>query len=132
MTSLLNSKARALVTQKIIANLSKINVSSGICRFNYRCFNNAVHDALMRKESKICMCFYLNGGWPIIHFINVTKDGNYIDNTLGKWSTQYEYYFIRFIDEEQFFEVYQIIDSYRKEVRSNLPFLVRLLSNQEF
>ena len=38
----------------------------------------------------------------IIHFINVNKDGEYIDNTLGHWSATYDYYLIKYIENNSF------------------------------
>jgi hypothetical protein len=86
----------------------------------------------MKKEDELAMCIYMHGSWPIIHFINVNSDGFYIDNTLGQWSSQYEYYFIRFINKDSFFDIYDIFTNYRKELRKSLPWYVRLFSNYDF
>lgn len=129
---ILNYKAKEIVKRMVIANHQKINVTAGVCRYNFRCQNNAVHDAINEKHDKIAMCIYFDGDYPIIHFINVNKSGKYIDNTLGNWATTYDYYLIRYIEKNSFFDVNKIFTEYRKELRSKLPFFVRILSDYEF
>lgn len=129
---ILNYKAKEIVKKMVIENHQKINVKAGVCRYNFRCQNNAVHDAINDKQDKIAMCIYFYGEHPIIHFINVNKDGEYIDNTLGHWSATYDYYLIKYIENNSFFNIDKIFTEYRKELRSRLPFLVRILSDCEF
>lgn len=117
----------------IIATMPKIKVESGICRYNFRCHYNAVHDALIEEDEKIAMCFYhdkIYDEW-ILHFIKVDS-GIYTDNTLGRWSELYDYYLIRTIEKDSFFKIDEIFSSYRKELRSKLPWIVRLLSDNTF
>lgn len=132
MTSILNYKAKEVVLKMAKSNMTKIKVKSGICRYNFRCHNNAVHDALNNNDEKLAMCFYIDEDYPIIHFINIDKEGGYIDNTLGRWSEKYEYYLIKEIGKEDFFSISNIFQEYRKELNKNLPLHVRLLSNIEF
>jgi len=129
---LYNSRSRELVIQMIRANLQLVEVQSGLCRFNFRCADNAVHDAINAEHEKIAMVFYIHGEFPIIHFINVNDKEELIDNTLGNWSSQYEYFLIRYIDKNSFFNVHSIFTNYRKELRRSLPFFVRLFSNEDF
>lgn len=132
---LLNDKAKEIINNIILSTLPKINVISGTCRYNFRCQHNAVHDAINEKHDKIAMCFYLDkdDNCPIIHFINVNANNTiFIDNTLGNWSSQYDYYLIKYIDKDSFFKVNTIFTEYRKELQNKLPFIVRLLSNLEF
>jgi hypothetical protein len=51
----LNEKANKEIVTYILSNLNKISVKSGQCRFNFRCHNNAVNDAIVNNESKIAM-----------------------------------------------------------------------------
>jgi hypothetical protein len=129
---ILNDKAREIIKGMVIANYQKISVNSGACRYNFKCQHNAVHDAINEKQDKIAMCIYCDGDFPIIHFINVDKNGKYTDNTLGNWSRMYDYYLVRHIDRDSFFQVNKIFTEYRKELRNRLPFLVRILSDYEF
>lgn len=129
---ILNDDAEKFVLNMIKANLSKIDVKSGKCRFNFRCQMNTVHEALNHKDDRIAMCFYIDGNYPIIHFLNVDSDGNFIDNTLGRWSERYVFYFIRFVDKTDFFNVNDIFAAYRKDLKSKLPFLIRIFSDIEF
>lgn len=118
-------KADKKVTQVVNAKYSKINVLPGTCRYNFRCYNNAVHDAIHNKDEYIAMVIYFDEGQPIIHFINMDKKGIYTDNTLGQWSTQLTYYLVRTIPKESFFDMYSIFDAFRREIHKQLPFYIR-------
>lgn len=129
---LFDNIAQKKTHEMIVAKLDKINVKAGACRYNFRCHLNAVHDAITFNQDKIAMCFYVDNGRPIIHFLNVDSDGKYTDNTLGHWSTIYSYYLIRHIDKESFFDVSEIFTLYRKGLRKELSWITRLFSNIEF
>jgi hypothetical protein len=129
--SILNNKAKSIILSMIVATMPKIKVHPGVLRYNFRCHQNCVHDAINDSEDKIAMCFYIDNSHPIIHFLNY-DDGKYIDNTLGHWSSKYDFFFVRFIEKESFWDIGEIFDNYRKELRRKLPFLVRLFSNVQF
>jgi hypothetical protein len=122
---LIENKAKLIVKNIVLNELNGINVMPGLCRYNFRCHLNAVNDAVINNEDSIAMCFYLHEDEPIIHFLNVNKEGEYIDNTLGIWSTEYEYYFIKFINKNDFFSVRDIFTDYREELHYRLPFYIR-------
>ena len=131
--NLLNNKADKFILNYVKTNLSKINVTSGKCRFNLLCHYNAVHEALNHNEDKIAMCFYVDEDKsPILHFINVDNKNVFIDNTFGRWSETYEYYLIKYIDKDSFFNVNNIFKEYREELNQKLPLYIRLLSNIKF
>lgn len=127
-----NKKAKKFIKNMIIATMPKINVKSGKCRYNFRCQMNAVHEVLNKNQDKIAMCFYFDDEHPIIHFINVNDKGEYVDNTLGRWSETFDYYLIRLIDKDSFFKINDVFSAYRKELRLKLPWCVRNLSDCEF
>jgi hypothetical protein len=64
--------------------------------FNFRCFENAVEYARRYPELEVIEVIYLDGGVPILHYINRDPaNGKYLETTLG-WRAQYlEYYHIR-------------------------------------
>jgi len=128
----LNKKATKIISEMVIASMPKIKVVGGMCRYNFRCQCNSVHDAINAKHDKIAMVFYFCDDAPIIHFINVSKSGKYIDNTLGHWATIYDYYLIRHIGKDEFFNVNKIFDAYRKELHNRLPFFIDFFSDCEF
>lgn len=130
--NLFNEKAKELVKNMVIATMPKINVKAGLCRYNFRCHLNSVHDALNDEQDKIAMCFYLDDGFPIIHFLNIDNENNYIDNTFGRWSETFDYYLIRTIEKESFFSINDIFRAYRKEIKSKLPCYVRWFSDCDF
>jgi len=132
MFGFLNNMAEQFVLNKILSSMPKIKVKSGKCRYNYKCHRNAVHDALNKNHEKIAMCFYIDDNQPIIHFINVDEKGRFIDNTIGRWSEQLDYYFIRYIYKNQFFDIDDIFGNYRLQIRNELPLYIRIFSNNEF
>ncbi len=128
----LNKKSRKIIKEMAVATLQKVEVSPGHCRYNHRCQYNAVHDAINNKEDRIAMCLCISGNYPCIHFLNVDKKNRYTDNTLGHWSTKSDYYLVRYIEKESFFNVDKIFSAYQKEIRNKLPFWVRFLSDFQF
>lgn len=125
-----NHKAQQETYDHIISNYKTIKVKPGKCRYNYRCQMNSVHEAIKNKHKKIAMCVYMDGGMPIIHFLNYHK-GNFIDNTLGEWSQCCEHYFIRWISKEDFWDVDEIFTTFRNKLRKQLSWWVRLTSDYE-
>lgn len=130
--NLLNNKAKLEVILHLRATKNKIDVRHGKCRFNYKCQCNAVHEAINKKQSRVAMCMYIDGDYPIIHFVNVSKKGKFKDNTLGNWATNYEFFFIKYVDDVDYFNINDVFNSYSKELRNQLSFFTRLLSDIEF
>jgi len=126
---LTNELAKKEIKSHAIGNYQKIPVKSGKILWNFRCQLNAVHEALNNNEDRIAMTMYFDGDLPIIHFLNVNKDGEFIDNTLGRWSETYDYYLIKFINKEDFFDIDSFFTAHRKTVRDRLPFFIRLFSD---
>mgnify|MGYP000937820027 CR=1 FL=1 len=125
---LLNGLAAQIIRDYIGATKTKVSVVAGSCRMNYECHSNAVHDAIEQKMGVAMLVGIYDSGSPFIHFVNVNR-GKYIDNTLGAWSSRYDFYFIRIIDKQELWEVHKIFDAYRKELRRMMPWYVRLLSD---
>lgn len=125
-----NYKAQQEIAHYTIANYKKIKVKAGKCRYNFRCQYNSVHEAKKNKHKKLAMCIYLDDGYPIIHFINYYK-GKFIDNTLGEWSSRVDFYFVRWITDEEMWQIDTIFTAFRKELRKTLSWWVRLTSDFE-
>ncbi|MFW6225818.1 MAG: hypothetical protein ACOC3V_02565 [bacterium] len=129
---MIRNKSNKIILDYIENNLEQIKVKSGKCRYNFRCHMNSVHEAINNKEKKIALCFYICDNQPIIHFINVTKKGKFVDNTLGVWSNKYKYYFVRYIKKEDFYTIEDVFSNYREELRSKLPWYINLIKNVDF
>ena len=125
-----NHEAKQKIVNYTIANYKKIKVKAGKCRYNFRCQYNAVHEAKKNKHKKLAMCIYLDDGYPIIHFINYSK-GKFVDNTLGEWSSRVDFYFVRWITDEEMWEIDNIFTAFRKELKKSLGWWLRLTSNFE-
>lgn len=126
-----NHKAQKEMRDHVLATYKTIKVKSGKCRYNFRCQMNAVHEASKHKHKKIAMCVYIDDGHPIIHFINY--DGKkFIDNTLGEWSSFNKYYFVKWIDENDFYNVNTIFTAFRRELQKKLSWWIRVTSDETF
>ena len=120
------NKAKQIIKDHILSTCEKIKeVKAGELRYNYKCHLNSVHHALCENHLKIAMCFYMDGDLPIIHFINVSVNKVYTDNTLGVWCTKHDYYLIKLIDSSEFWDIEKTFSAYRKEIMRKLPFYVR-------
>jgi hypothetical protein len=98
-------------------NYDKIDVQGGNIHYNFRCHLNAVHYAIENNDDIIVLCITVdNFKNPFVHFINYTNE-KYIDNTLGHWSKVHEYYFVKKIQKEYFFEAESIFLEYRKYLK---------------
>ncbi|MDX1365897.1 MAG: hypothetical protein R3243_16955 [Arenibacter latericius] len=113
----MKKKQRKQVIDYVVSNHDKIIVHPGVCRYNYKCHMNAVHDAISDGDDSLAMCIYIDDGYPVIHFINI-HDGEYVDNTLGQWSSRYEYYLVKKISSDEFFEIESIFVKYRNYLKT--------------
>jgi len=121
-----NRKAEKLWKEKVLAELPKIKVKGGQCRYNFRCHNNAIHDAVKNKDEKVAVVIYFDNG-TILHFVNFHKN-EYIDNTLGFWTEKHDYYFLRWIGKDQFNnDALDIFDSIRTQWKKLIPWWWRWL-----
>lgn len=125
-----NYKAQQEIYNYVTSKYNTVKVKAGKCRYNYRCHMNSVHEAKRHKHKKLAMCVYIDGGYPIIHFVNYSK-GEFVDNTLGEWAKLYDYYFIRWIRQDEMWNINDIFTSFRKELRKNLSWWVRITSDYE-
>jgi hypothetical protein len=128
-----NDKVLRSVYDKIISEHKKIDVISGKCRYNFRCQMNAVHEARRKGDKKVAMVMYMDDRkiYPIIHFINYRK-GKFVDNTLGEWSQCHDYYLIKFIKEDEFWDINHIFTSYRSKIRNSLSWWMKITSDEAF
>lgn len=125
-----NNKAERQIYNHIVSKYNSINVKSGKCLYNYRCSYNGVHFAKKYKHKKLAMCICIDNGSCFIHFVNYKKRV-YTDNTLGAWSSQYDYYFIKWIKDEDMWDINHIFTRFREELRNNLSWWVKLTSDFE-
>lgn len=122
-----DKKAKSLWIDNVIADLEKIEVEPGTCRYNYRCHNNAIHDAINNKDEKVAVVIYLENGCPILHYVNYTK-GKFVDNTLGHFSQFNDYYLLRWINKDQFNnEALEIFTEIRNLWEKKIPWIWRWL-----
>lgn len=124
-----NDIARKEIRNYILANYNKIEVKPGKCRWNFYCHTNSVHTAKRKKHKKLAMVVYIdNDNYPIVHFVNYYKKV-FTDNTLGEWTTQYEYYFIKWIDQKDMWNIFTIFNAFKKELGKQLNWWIRLTSD---
>ena len=128
-----NDKVERMFYDEIVSTKERIEVEAGKCRYNFRCHMNTAHEALENKHDTFAMVVYMDSKKvdPIIHFVNY-HDGKYVDNTLGQWAKEHEYYLIRHISSEDFTNVEYIFKAYRRTIRKNLSWWLRLTSDIKF
>jgi hypothetical protein len=124
-----NDEAKAWIKDYVEKNYDKIDVMSGKLLWNYNCHRNAVHHAIEHSDNELIMSIYFDGDCPVIHFLNIDKNGKYVDNTLGYWSSQYPYYIIKTIKRNEFFNIDNIFGDYRIEIGKKMPLYLRLFSD---
>jgi hypothetical protein len=123
----LDKRAAKELEDYVRATYRRIGVKAGVCRFNYRCHNNAVHDAIRDGDETVALVIYVEDGYPIVHFVNV-HEGEFVDNTLGEWSQRYDYYYVRHIERDEFWSVEMVWMFFRKALGRNLRFVTKLFS----
>lgn len=126
-----HDKADEIIKDKVIAEYPLIKVREGNCRLNQRCHQNSVHEAIMAGEKKLAMVMSIekSNGRCILHYVNINENGEYYDNTLGVWARTYDYYFIRDISENEFFEICSIFNNALAYFRRTLPWYIRWFTN---
>ncbi len=109
---------------------NRIEVKPWEIHYNFRCHLNSVHYAKKLKHNRVAMVMYDNWDYISIHFINVYKDKKwddyFVDNTVGEWSSSYEYYFVRWIMKEGFDDIGNVFTDYRRRLNKFLPIRLRL------
>ena len=128
MKSKIRKIGNKAVIKYILANFNRIEVKPGLCRYNFQCGNNAIHDCIENRDSEVALVYYLDGGYPILHVVNI-HNGEYIDNTLGHHSSNHEYYMVRIIGVNDFPDFSQIWSSAREFGESLAPWYVRWLTD---
>jgi hypothetical protein len=123
----LDRRAAKEIEDYVRATYQRISVTAGRCRFNHKCFYNAVHAAVRDGDETVALVIYVDEGYPIVHFVNVRK-GEFVDNTLGEWSQRYDYYFVRHIGQNEFRDVGMIWMIFCKALGRNLRFVTKLFS----
>jgi hypothetical protein len=114
-------------------NCPIIEVNPGLCRMNFRCHLNAVHDAIEAGHDQVAVVIYIDGGVrPVLHFINY--DGtSYTDNNIGHWCKQMQYYLYGYVNKKDFHLVVGIISGTRNDIlKKVLPWYIRIFKNKLF
>lgn len=122
---LIDNKVRKYICDQIVSELTEISVKAGDCRFNYNCHKNATHIAETNNDEYIVCSIYIDNGYPIIHFLNIDNDGNYIDNTLGIHTLIYKHYYWKKIYRVDYFDIDNVFYNLRREIKNGLPWYYR-------
>lgn len=118
--------------KKFTATLERITVNAGVCRYNFKCHMNAVHDALQDEQKWIAVCIAEEDGFQFIHFVNYDPIDGYVDNTLGFWSQNQKYYLYTHVYKADFRKIDAIFTNVRNDLKSRLSFWPRYFSRIQF
>jgi hypothetical protein len=97
----------------VLNNKEKIIVHGGDYNYNLKCHLNSVHFARQYNEPTIAMVMYgLETEDPTLHFINVNKEGEFWDNTLGSSAVYEDFYLLRLVQEEEYTNINNVFRDY--------------------
>ncbi|NQZ53244.1 MAG: hypothetical protein HRT93_03210 [Piscirickettsiaceae bacterium] len=85
------------IVQHIRSRYTMVDVIAKRGLFNQRCHQNAVQFASENKGYGVAEVIYIDGGTPILHYVN-TRAGRFYETTLGFEASDLEYYKIRDIN----------------------------------
>lgn len=108
------------IRQYVISNYQRINhedMTMGNCYYNRRCHINSVQKVKEGKAEKVYSCIAIdkeNKNNIVVHFINQTKEGKYIDDTWGWVYETWDYYLIREIKESEYNTIWNILNDIKK------------------
>lgn len=124
-----NPQAQREVAGRVRALYEKIDVHPGRCRFNFRCHNNSVHEAIENDQDRIAQVVYIENDYPVIHYVNVDEDGRLIDNTLGHNIADKDFYMVKLVWRDEFSNIHVLHEEMRNEFRRSLSPLNRIFSD---
>lgn len=126
------------IYQYVISNYEKLDSSNfelGEINYTQRCHLNAVQKVREGKAEKVFSCVAIdkdNKEAIVVHFINQTKDGKFVDHTWGWLKQDYDYYLIKEIKEEEQNKVWRILDSTKEFLfQMNSNWFESLFCNKE-
>ena len=133
----MNYKDRVVkrIVEHVKSNYQKINKNDmqlGDLYFNYRCHMNAVQYIKTNKADEVYLCVYIEDNYPIVHFIN-KKEDKYIDNTLGWYYEQLDYYIIKRVSEEEYINIWDLLtDTQKNLIEANSNTILRKMCGIKF
>lgn len=98
-------------------------VKPGKYHINNKCQYNVLNYAIENNEDSIILCT-IDDKW---HFINKTKNGEYIDNTIGHLTKFHEY---KFIKEVNIIEIIKDLDLNRGNFSSKYNKIIKKILNK--
>lgn len=113
----IEKKVKNKIHHYVISNYEKLDPSQfdlGEINYTHRCHLNAVQKVREGKAEKVYSCVAVdkdNKDVIIVHFINQTKDGKFIDHTWGWMKEHYDYYLIKEIKENEQNNIWRILSS---------------------
>ena len=132
MIKICNTEAQRHIYLKVATTLDEITPIAGEKNHNMMCYKNAVNYAIKNDQKYVLLGFYVYNECPVVHFYNVDKNGDIIDNTLGNGVDFMTHYFYKRVWYKDFPRIEDVFNDYRKEIRKSLPLRLRLLSDYKF
>lgn len=107
-----------------------ITPNNEMALYNRKCFMNAIEAVNLGKATGVVECVLICGeNEPVLHYINMDADGNYIDYTLGRQFLSYDYHYIRSIKETDYDNIWSIFRKARFDLVCTVTprFITKLL-----
>ena len=125
-------KARKELCPYIRDTHQKVKVHSGAYLNQNKCHHNAVHFAKIYEEDSIAMVICIDSeDYCFLHFVNFNNKNELYDNTLGTQSENYKYYFVKYINKEDYCDIRGIFNYTLEEFKKPLKFWTKLLLGKD-
>ncbi|WP_431785950.1 hypothetical protein [Paenibacillus lactis] len=131
-------KIKKRIGTYVKTHFTKINPEDfilGEINYTHRCHLNAVQKVKEGKAAKVFSCVAIDkddDAGVVVHFINQTKEGKFVDHTWGWMSQHYNYYLIKEIEDIEQNTIWKSL-IYTKESLFNLHsnWFERLFANKD-
>lgn len=110
-------KKLAKYVKKTYPKLLKVSTNDEMALFNCRSHLNAIEAYNLGKAVGIIECVVMvNEGDPMAHFINIRKDGSYVDYSLGRAALALPYHFVRTVDPSEFSDPVKMLKTAKSRI----------------
>ena len=123
-------KFKEKIIHYMMNNYKKIDVEPGAINYYLKCHLVSTHYAIKNGDKELALVLSLNknNNWPVVHFINYNGN-NFIDNSYGHLNLIYDYYLIKMITKDQFFNTSNILIRYQKKFSNMSNFLEKIFAD---
>ena len=112
----------------------RITPNNEMALYNRKCHLNAIEAVNIGKATGVVECVVIcDENEPILHYINIDAEGNYIDYTLGRQFLSFDYHYVRLIKETDYDNIWNIFRKAKFNLVSTVTprFITKLLPTND-